>query len=93
MISSKPLTCKHCPFQVTLITTIKAEDGEPDDISGGFAAHRGWTDLQDHVAKAHPEQYKRIVEWLGTEWKLPYETVQREIEKAEKRCGTVVEAA
>jgi hypothetical protein len=96
MISSKSIHCKHCPFEVTITTKIApVEQGEPDNIAHGFASHTGWTALRDHVQKAHPEYSAKLSEWIygSTEWKLPWETVAKEVQKAEKQCGTQTEAA
>lgn len=90
MIATKTLTCKHCPFAVTLTTKIKPEWGEKDDISGGFASHTGWTALRDHVQKAHPEYSAQLAEWIygSTDYKMPWETNEAAANKMLERCGT-----
>jgi hypothetical protein len=99
VISNKPVHCKFCPpadrFEVVITTKIKAEDGEDDDISGGFASHTGWSALRDHVQKAHPAHSAKLSEWIygTTEWKLPYEVVEKESKKAEAQCGKQTEVA
>jgi hypothetical protein len=95
LISSKPIHCKHCPFEVTITTKIAVEPGDPDNITHGFASHTGWTALRDHVQKAHPEYSAKLSEWIygTTEWKLPYEIVEKETKRAERQCGTQTEAA
>jgi hypothetical protein len=72
VISSKPIHCKHCPFEVTITTKIVVEPGDPDNITHGFASHTGWTALRDHVQKAHPDYAAKLSEWIygTTEWKL-----------------------
>jgi hypothetical protein len=95
VISSKPIHCKHCPFEVTITTKIVVEPGDPDNIAHGFASHTGWSALRDHVQKAHPEYSAQLQEWIygTTEWKLPYEIVEKDVKRAERQCGTQTEAA
>jgi hypothetical protein len=90
LISTKPLRCKHCEFEVQLVTKI---DG--DSIADGFASHTGWGSLRDHIMRVHPVENDKLDEWIygSTTWKLPTEVIEREARKAERECGMVLEAA
>jgi hypothetical protein len=98
VIDNKTVTCKKCDFAVTVTTKIVTEEPcetATEAIASGFASHTGWTALRDHVQKAHPEYSAKLSEWIygTTEWKLPYEIVEKETKRAERQCGTQTEAA
>jgi hypothetical protein len=90
LISTKPLRCKHCEFEVQLVTKI---DG--DSIADGFASHTGWGSLRDHIMRVHPVENEILDAWIygSTSWKLPFDALEAAAKKAEKECGMVLEAA
>ena len=92
MISQKPLTCKHCPFAITLTTKIGTTADA--NVSEDFASHQGWNLLKDHIAQAHPEYAAQLSEWIygSTSHKLPFESIEKEVARAQRECGMEVAA-
>jgi hypothetical protein len=93
VISQKPLTCKHCPFQITLTTRIGTS--ADSTVAEDFASHTGWGALRDHIGQAHPEFAEKLSEFIygSTAHKLPWETVEKEWSRQQANCGTKMEEA